>query len=158
MKKALFFLFVIITVAFSSEAEKMFWDEVKDTNDIELLKLYKKRYPNGIFESLADIKIKRLKQVNVKSNNKATVPDWLKGYTADYKFYGVGKANRHFKGEEYQRALAIKRAKRELEEKFENYNLSEEQINEYTQYISTKEYKDKRERIYILLYIDNENL
>lgn len=158
MKK---FLIILLLCGFAygnNKAEKMFWDEVKDTNDIELLKLYKKRYPNGLFESLADIKIQRLKKVNVKSNDNEIIPSWLKGYTSDYKFYGVGKANKHFKGEAYQRTLATKRAQRELDYKFKQYKLTEKQINEYSEYISNQEYKDKNDRIYILLYIDNENL
>ena len=54
----LIFLFSLI---YGNESEKFFWDEVKNSADIEMLKSYKKQYPHGIFEKLADIKIKRLK-------------------------------------------------------------------------------------------------
>lgn len=156
--KSLFFILLIAFTLYGSESEKMFWDEVKDSNDIELLKLYKKNYPNGIFESLADIKIKRLKKVDTVQYAKPIVPTWLKGYTSKYRYYGVGKANKHFKGKQYQRSLAIKRAKRDLENKFEKYNISTKQKEQYLEYLSTKEYIGKREKIYILLYVDNDNL
>lgn len=156
--KKIFLSCVFCSLLLANEAEQMFWDEVKNSNDIELLKLYKKKYPNGIFESLADIKIKRLQKVDVQTEAKPIIPNWIKGETSDYKFYGVGKAIKNFKGEEYQRSLAKKRAQRVLDEKFLRYKLTSRQILEYSSYISTQEYKDEKERIYILLYIDNENI
>ncbi len=159
MKRTILSLLLGVSFLFSSESEQMFWDEVKDTNDIELLKLYKKRYPNGIFESLADIKIKRLQSGNISDTTIInTIPDWIKGHTSKYRFYGVGKANKHFKGEDYQRSLATKRAQRKLEDKFDDFNLTSRQITEYSRYIETEVYKDKREKLYILLYIDDENI
>ncbi|MEA3289820.1 MAG: hypothetical protein U9Q04_06510 [Campylobacterota bacterium] len=158
IKKILILLLFISTLTYGSEVEKMFWDEVKDTNDIELLKLYQKRYPNGIFESLAKIKIDRLRKANIKKIDIDAVPNWIKGHTDDYKYYGVGKALKHFKGEEYQKALALKRAKKELFEKFHANKLPETVISEYITYLETKEYKNKRDRIFILVYIDNTNI
>lgn len=61
-KKLIFTFLFICTSLFANESEKFFWDEVKESSDIELLKLYKKKYPNGLFEEIADIKIKRLKK------------------------------------------------------------------------------------------------
>ena len=102
--------------SFQQEVEQQL---VGDTGDIELLKLYKKKFPSGLYESLADIKIKRLYRANIEDSEITEIPNWLKGYTQEYKYYGVGKANKHFKGEEYQKSLAIKRANREIESKFE---------------------------------------
>lgn len=162
MKKRVFSSLILLSLLsislFANEAEQMFWDEVKNSNDIELLKLYKRKYPNGIFESLADIKINRLNKVDNVDYKKSVIPNWLKGKTDEYKFYGVGKANKHFKGKEYQRSLAIKRAKKELEKKFDKYKISKSKKEEYLKYLSTEEYVNKREKVYILLYIDNENI
>ncbi|MEA3353802.1 MAG: hypothetical protein U9Q33_08315 [Campylobacterota bacterium] len=148
-------IFVAVTFLFGSKSEKMFWDEVKDTNDIELLRLYQKRYPNGIFESLAKIKIDRLKKANKDQKDINTIPNWLKGYTEDYKYYGVGKANKHFKGTQYQSSLANKRAKRKLMKKFKENRLTEKEIEEYLKLVEIKEYKDDKQRIYILHYIED---
>jgi hypothetical protein len=143
---------------FSNEAELLFWDEVKDRSDVELLKLYKKQYPNGIFESLADIKIKRLNKANMVEEEEPTIPLWIKGKTTDYEFYGVGKSNKHFKGKDYQENLARSRARRELQKKLDSTDLTQEKMHDYFQLIQTKKYTDERERIYILLYIDNYDL
>ncbi len=158
MKRTVLSLLLCISFLFSSEAEQMFWDEVKDTNDIELLKLYKKRYPNGIFEALADIKIKRLRGSSGSDITSNAIPTWIKGRTTKYRLYGVGKSNKHFKGEDYQRKLAMKRATRKLEDKFEEYDLTDRHVSEFSRYIQTQEYKDKRDKLYILLYIDDEDI
>lgn len=158
MKKVLFIVLILISSLFGSENESLFWDEVKDTGDIELLKLYKKKYPNGLYDSLADLKIKRLYRANNEDGTTSGVPDWIKGYTNKYTYYGVGKANKHFKGIDYQKSLAKKRANRVIEDKFEDKNLSDEKIEEYTSLIRTEEYIDKRDRVYILLYIDNYDI
>ena len=141
----------------ANESEKFFWDEVKDSSDVELLKLYKKQYPNGTFEKIADLKIKRLVKSGKTNNDKDGIPTWLKG-TTEYKFYGVGKANKHFKGKHYQENLARNRARSELQTLFVNQKLSNETIDEYNKYIEKKKYVDKKGRIYILLYIDNYNI
>ncbi len=159
MKKTIFILTILITMLFADKAELLFWDEVKDSGDVELLKLYKKQYPHGVFESLADIKIKRLLKANIDQEEPTNIiPLWIKGYSADYQYYGVGKANTHFKGKNYQENLARSRARKELQKKLDQSDLSQEKIYEYLQLVQTKKYIDERERIYILLYIDNYDL
>jgi len=142
---------------YANKAEKFFWDEVKNSSDVELLKLYKKQYPNGTFEKIADLKIKRLLKSSKSKDNKNEIPTWLKG-TTKYKFYGVGKANKHFKGKYYQENLARNRAQRDLQSLYEENNLSNKIIEEYNNVLEIKQFIDKNERIYILLYIDNYNL
>ena len=158
MKMILTCLFVV-SLMYGNESEKFFWDEVKNSSDIEMLKSYKKQYPHGIFEKLADIKIKRLQRVSETDEDKDTneIPLWIKG-TTKYKFYGIGKANKHFKGKDYQENLAKSRAKRKLQKLFDNNNLSNETMEEYNRLQEKKKYIDKKGRIYILLYIDNYNI
>ena len=158
MKMILTCLFVV-SLMYGNESEKFFWDEVKNSSDIEMLKSYKKQYPHGIFEKLADIKIKRLQRVAETNEDKDTneIPLWIKG-TTKYKFYGIGKANKHFKGKHYQENLAKSRAKRKLQKLFDKNNLSNETIEEYNRLQEKKKYVDKKGRIYILLYIDNYNI
>jgi len=158
MKKIIFILTVLVTMLFSNEAELLFWDEVKDSSDVELLKLYKKQYPHGIFESLADIKIKRLTKSNVIEEEEPAIPLWIKGKTSEYEYYGVGKSNKHFKGKDYQENLARSRARRNLQKKLDSTDLTQEKMYEYFKLIQTKKYIDDRDRIYILLYIDNYDL
>ncbi len=158
MKKIIFILTVLVTMLFSNEAELLFWDEVKDSSDVELLKLYKKQYPHGIFESLADIKIKRLTKSNVIEEEETAIPLWIKGRTSKYEYYGVGKSNKHFKGKDYQENLARSRARRNLQKKLDSTDLTQEKMYEYFKLIQTKKYIDDRDRIYILLYIDNYDL
>ena len=160
MRKILIcFIILLMTInLYANEADKMFWDEVKNSNDIELLELYKKNYPNGLFESLANIKIKRLNKANRKVKDKDKIPVWLKGDTKDYKYYGVGKANKHFKGKDYQENLSRNRARRDLQDKFENFSLTNDQIFKYNELIQSEKYIDKKGRVYILLYIDNYDL
>jgi len=158
MKMILTCLFVV-SLMYGNESEKFFWDEVKNSSDIEMLKSYKKQYPHGIFEKLADIKIKRLQRVAETNEDKDTneIPLWIKG-TTKYKFYGIGKANKHFKGKHYQENLAKSRAKRKLQKLFDKNNLSNETMEEYNRLQEKKKYVDKKGRIYILLYIDNYNI
>ena len=157
MKKTvtIFCIFLITINLYANESEKMFWDEVKNSHDIELLELYKRNYPNGLFEPLADIQIKRLKKANriVKKKNK--IPNWLKGDSKDYKYYGVGKANKHFKGKYYQENLARNRARRNLQDMFDNYGLTNNEIFKYNELIQVEKYIDAKGRVYILLFIDN---
>ena len=158
MKKTIFILTILITILFADKAELLFWDEVKDSGDVELLKLYKKQYPHGVFESLADIKIKRLSKAKIESEDSTVIPIWIRGHNVDYQYYGVGKANTHFKGKDYQENLARSRARKALQKKLDSSDLSQEKIYEYLQLVQTKKYIDDRERIYILLYIDNYDL
>lgn len=158
MKKIIFIFAIFATVLFANKAELLFWDEVKDSADVELLKLYKKQYPHGVFESLADIKIKRLMKANIVEEEELVIPLWIKGITSDYEYYGVGKANTHFKGKDYQENLARSRARKNLQKKLDRTDLTQEKMYEYLQLVQSKKYVDPRGRIYILLYIDNYDL
>ena len=156
--KILFIVLVLITTLFSNDEELLFWSDVRDSNDIELLKLYKKQYPHGAFESLADIKIKRLIEANLPEKEKNEIPNWIKGHSPDYKYYGVGKANKHFKGKDYQENLAKSRARKELQKKLDRADISQTEMFEYVKYIRTEKYVDERERLYILMYINDNDL
>jgi hypothetical protein len=159
MKKVLLVcLFVINLIADNCDREKLFWDEIKNSRDIKDFRYYNKKYPNGIYEYIANKNIKQLK----KSNNTIQLvkqrPSWIKGYSQKYKFYGVGKANKHFKGKDYQDNLASNRAKKELQAKFNNSNLTNKQIYNYKELIQIIKYIDDKGRVYILLFIDNYDL
>ena len=152
-----FILFILlISFAYADESEKQYWDEVKNSSDIELLKSYKEQYPHGVFEKIANIKIKRLLKSNKKEEDDNS-NDWIKG-TSLYKFYGIGKANSHFKGKHYQENLAKSRAMKKLMKLYKAHSLSQEMISQYNSLIEIKKYTDERGRIYLLLYIDNYNL
>lgn len=164
MRLVVIFFSIMLTVyanSYSKNSEKLFWDEVKDSSDIDMLRLYKTKYPNGTFESIADIKIKRL--LRAKNENKQDTfeedgePFWIKG-RLDYKYFGLGKASKHFKGKHYQENLARSRAKRDLQSLYERDNLSNEQIDKYNELLQTKKYTDERGKMYILLYLDNYDL
>lgn len=156
--KKLFISLLLVSSLFADKGEKLFWDEVKDTNDVEMLKLYKKRYPNGVFESLADLKIKRLEKMEKPERDVNGIPVWLKGAKDYYKFYGVGRANVHSKGIHYQENQARSRAKQELIQMFNKAGLSNEKMFDYIEKMEMDKYVDNKGRIYILLYIDNYNL
>ena len=143
--KTLLIILCLSALLYANKSERLFWDEVKNSGDIELLKLYKEEYPNGVFKRLADIKI------------KDAIPYWIKG-TKEYRFYGVGKANKHLKGKHYQENLARSRARKDLQKLLDRANLTEKEMYHYTSLIETKMYVDKRDRVYVLLYIDNINL
>lgn len=155
--KNLFLVLCIVIFLYGSDEEIIFWNDVKNSNDIELLKLYNEKYPNGSFSLIAKNKIKRLKKLN-NIENSYSIPTWLKGYSVDYKYYAVGKANKHFKGKEYQKNLAFKRAMRVLSDKLENSEYSSEKQEELLSIRLTKEYFDSKDRFYILIYIDNDEL
>ncbi len=157
--KIVLILCLLLSFVFADKSEKLFWDEVKNSSDIELLKLYKQQYPHGVFEKLADLKIKRLLKSNQSDNqiDENVIPLWIKG-NVEYRFFGLGKANKHFKGKHYQENLARSRARRNLQKLYDDKHLTNEQMDEYNSLIETKIYTDKNERIYILLYIDNLNI
>ena len=156
--KILIITILLISSIVAKSPEKQYWDEVKNSADIELLKSYKEQYPHGVFEKLADIKIKRLIKGSITADEDENfIPLWIKG-KADYRFYGVGKANKHFKGKHYQENLARSRARRALQKLYDGKRLTNKQMDEYNTFIETKMYTDERERIYILLYIDNINI
>lgn len=157
--KTLLILLCVSGILYANKAERLFWDEVKNSNDMELLKAYKEEYPNGVFERLADIKIKRLIKTNQEDiqTDENHIPFWING-TKEYRFYGVGKANKHVKGKHYQENLARSRARRDLQKLLDRADLTEKEMYDYNSLIETKMYVDKRDRVYILLYIDNINL
>jgi hypothetical protein len=64
MLKILLLSIIIFSSLFSATGEEMFWQEVRDSNNIELLELYKNKYPNGTYEVFADIKINKLLDKN----------------------------------------------------------------------------------------------
>jgi len=157
MKKLIFIISIFITTLIANESESLFWDEVKNTNDLELLQLYKSKYPNGIFESLADIKINRIKKANRPTLEKNGIPTWLKGNLTEYRYFGVGKANKHFKGKHYQENLARSRAKEDLMSRLNSSELKQEEMYDILKLIEEAKYINKNDRIYILLYIDDQN-
>jgi len=158
MYKSIFLVVFLFLFAFSSEFEKerYFWDEIKDSNDIELLKLYKQKYPDGIFISIANKKIEYLdSKKSYEIEVLQEVPLWIKGDCTIYRYFGFGRANKHFKGEDYQKSLAIKRADRELFGKLENSDLDPKIIEKLKTQIETKLYKNDKDRIFILRYVEN---
>ena len=157
MRKLLLLTLLCVSL-FASESEKLFWDEVKDTNDVEMLKLYKKKYPSGIFESLADLKIKRLEKTEKPKRDINGIPVWLKGARDYYRYYGIGRANVHSRGIHYQENQARSRAKIELINRFNDASLSNEKMFDYIEKMESDKYVDNRGRIYILLYVDNYDL
>ena len=65
----------------NADYEVVYWETVKDSNDIEMYRAYIKRYPNGNFVDLARIKIKNLEQsastvsdTNEQQEKSAAVP------------------------------------------------------------------------------------
>ena len=147
---------LLLSSIYADDSEKQYWDEVKNSSDIELLKSYKKQYPHGIFEKIADIKIKRLHRNDI-SYEASNSNSWIKG-TSKYQFYGIGKANKHFKGKHYQENLARSRAKKNLMKLYNTRNLSDKIIIEYNSLLESKQYIDDKGRLYMLLYLDNYNL
>ena len=147
---------LLLSYVYGNKPEKQYWDEVKDSSDIELLKSYKKQYPHGTFEKIADIKIKRLQQ-NISFENELDSNDWIKG-NVQYKFYGIGKANKHYKGIHYQENLARSRAKKKLMKLYNQKKLSNKKMIKYNNLIESKQYIDDSERVYIMLYVSNYNL
>jgi hypothetical protein len=152
-------ILVITLYAGQNKGEKLFWDEVKDSNDIELLKAYKENYPSGIFEAIADIKIKRLRNATITQEDKDGVPFWVHNKSAlNHKYYGIGFSNKHYNGKHYQENLARSRAKAELMKKFEADKLAQDIMYEYFDLIQSDTYTDDRGRIYVLLFVDNYDL
>ena len=71
--KKLLLIISFSSILFSSTTESLFWEEVKDSNDIEMLQLYKSKYPNGVFEIFANKKILELSGGKIKpTHHKGT--------------------------------------------------------------------------------------
>jgi hypothetical protein len=152
-------MLVVSLFAGKNNAEKLFWDEVKNSNDIELLKAYKENFPEGIFESIADIKIKRLRKATITKEDDDGVPFWVNHKNAlNHKYYGIGFSNKHYNGKHYQENLARSRAKKELMKKFDADKIPQDTMYEYFDLIQSDQYTDDRGRIYVLLYVDNYDL
>jgi len=155
MRKFILSLLILSSI-YADKSEKNYWDEVKNSSDIELLKSYKKQYPHGTFEKIADIKIKRLQKTEL-FNEEDKTNNWVNG-KVQYQFYGIGKANKHYKGIHYQENLARSRANKKLMKLYNVKNLTNKKIIEYNRLIETKQYIDERGRLYMLLYLDNYNI
>ena len=56
-----------------ADQEKLFWEDVKDSLDVEALELYLERYPSGEFVNLAQLKIKGIKDKGNSSTTGGTV-------------------------------------------------------------------------------------
>ena len=151
-------LCILGLMANECEKEKYFWDEIRNSKDIEDFKYYNKKYPNGIYEYIAIKNIKQLRKTNNKMQLVGKKPTWLKGYTDDYKYYAVGTANKHFNGTHYQENLAKSRAKEKLYERFNKANISQDTQYKYYEVMQEKKYIDDKGRVYILLYIDNYDI
>ena len=132
MKKVLLICLVVINlIADDCDREELFWEEIKNSRDIKDFKYYNKRYPNGIYEYISNKNIKQLRQSNNTTQLIKQRPLWIKGYSENYKFYGVGKANKHFKGKDYQENLARNRARKKLQYKFDKSSLTNHQMFKY---------------------------
>lgn len=158
MKIIYWFLFALITTlsASSLEADKMFWDEVKNSHRIELLELYKKQYPNGIFVPLADQKIKKLSK---KKHKDQKSDQWNGSKTCDYAYCGMGYV--YFNNntlDQHQKSLAFKRAQRKLISSLED-NYSSDEIEKLKEFIQTQYFTDNKKRKYqVLRYIEQNDL
>ncbi|MEA3553711.1 MAG: hypothetical protein U9R39_04805 [Campylobacterota bacterium] len=148
-------LFIFNLMANDCDKEQLFWNEIKDSKDIEDYKYYNKKYPNGTYEYLANKYINQLRE----SDNTITLiedePNWIDGESLKFKFYGVGKAIKHFNGIEYQKKLSLKRAMADLDDRLEDSTLDKEKINELKNLIKSKEYVDSNGDFYLLIYIEN---
>ena len=59
MKKIfILILFMLNLFANNCDKEKLFWDEIRDSENIKDFLYYNKKYPDGIFEYFANKKIK----------------------------------------------------------------------------------------------------
>ncbi|MEA3499035.1 MAG: hypothetical protein U9R16_08250 [Campylobacterota bacterium] len=151
-------LFIFNLSANECDKEQLFWSEIKSSKDIEDFKYYNKKYPDGIYNYLANKYIKQLGGASDTITMLDDEPLWIDGKTLLYKYYGVGKANKHFKGIKYQVNLAQKRAKRELLKKFDEDNITTNRVEELESILRLEKYIDENNKVYILVYIDNYEL
>jgi len=88
---------------------------------------------------------------------RESLPSWI--YTTQqYKYFGLSIANNHIKGKHYQENVARSRAKRKIILLFEKDGLSYKTKKEYLSHFKEKKHIDRNKKVYILVYIDNENL
>jgi hypothetical protein len=159
MKRLLLIVLIFSTglFAYDCDEEKLFWDEIKNSKDIADFKYYNQRYPDGIYEYLANKAIKQLRG-GKKRVSRSGVPNWINGDTPEYRYYAVAYANVHFKGKHYQENLARGRAIQKLQDEFNEANLDADTHYRYNSIVQTKVYKDKKGKIYVMAYIDNYDL
>ena len=148
-------LFVFNLVANECDKEQMLWNEIKQSKDIGDYKYYNKKYPNGTFEYLANKYINQLRESNNTIYLIEDNPSWIDGNSIKFRFYGIGKAIKHFNGIKYQKKLSIQRAMINIEERLDESNLDKNKIEELKNLIKTQEYIDSDNNFYILLYIEN---
>ena len=85
------------------------------------------------------------------------IPFWVKK-NINYKFYGIGEANKHINGKHYQENVARSRARKDLQKRYDKKHLSNTLMNRYNKLLETKSYRDKKGRVYFFIYLDNHNL
>lgn len=82
-------------------------------------------------------------------------PYWIQKNSLRYKFYGVGSANNTLKGIHYQENVARSMARKELQKRYNRYQLSNYTMFRYNKQLKTQKYIDKKSAImYILIYLD----
>ncbi len=66
-----FFLVLFVFISFSNASEALLWNEVKNSNNIKLLELFKSKYPQSDLIVLANMKIAKLRKKSnlIKHNN-----------------------------------------------------------------------------------------
>ena len=148
-------LFIFNLMANDCDKEQLFWDEIKHSKDIEDYKYYNKKYPNGTYEYLANKYINQLRESDDIITITENEPNWIYGESLKFKFYGVGKAIKHFNGIKYQKKLSLKRAMIDLDDRLEDSSLDKDRIEELKNLIKSQEYIDNNDNFYILLYIEN---
>ncbi len=160
MKKVLLIVLALSLslFAYDCDEERLFWEEIKHSKDIEDFKYYKRKYPDGIYEYLATKNLKILSKSGKRALSKNEVPNWINGSTPEYRYYAVAYANVHFKGKQYQENLARGRAVQKLQDDFNDANLDVDTHYRYNSIIQTKVYRDKKNKVYVLVFVDNYDL
>jgi len=146
----------------TDDDEVLFWNEIKDSKDIEDFKYYNERYPDGVYEYLSNKQIKKIsrsKYQNKKNKKyqKDEIPTWIKG-NANYRYYSVGYSNRHFKGKHYAQNLARDRAMRTLQDQYNDENIDDDTIYKYNKILKEEVFINKDKRTYVLIYIDDYDI
>ena len=143
--KKLILISILVVSLFSNDNQQALWDEVKNSNDIILLKIYLKKYPDGIFSDIAKLKIKRLNPI--KNSFNIDNISWWRDDNLPFKYYGIGSAGTWAAD---PKNVALKRAKSSLEDKLDN--LSDEQRDIILNNLQIKEHIDKYGKVYVLVY------
>ena len=158
MKKILFLIIILLNSnILACDAEKAFWNEIKNSKDIEDFKYYRQKYKNGIFDYLALKNIRLLSGAKV-NHISSSLPSWIKGDSVDHRYYAVAFASKHYKGEHYSENLARQRAKDKLRDILSKAKLDDRTLRKYNNIIKSERYKSKNGRIYVMVYINNYEL